>query len=56
MQRLQVEKGVQGRVSPAGLQGPQLQGWLGRAVTGRRQEFILLPVGTQGGGEWNRGN
>lgn len=45
MQRLQVERVVQGRMSPAGLQGAQLQGWLGRAVTGGRQEFIVLPEG-----------
>lgn len=43
MQRLQVEKGVQGRVSPAGLQGSQLQEWLGRAVTGEgRSLFCCL--------------
>lgn len=56
MQRFQVEKGVQRGMSPAGLQGSQLQGWLGRAVTGGRQEFILLPVGTRGGRKWNRDN
>lgn len=41
---------------PAGLQRPQLQGELGRAMTGGRQGGFLLPVRTQGGGEWNRGN